>query len=91
MWWWEIESLISENIFELDLQIQCFADHMLTVTLVKTFDFICTLIPPTQQILSLGLFNLEEKRLRCGNRGSTLSFLLDHTARSGFEVQHKKI
>lgn len=27
LWWGEIESLISESIFKLELQIQCFGDH----------------------------------------------------------------
>lgn len=90
LWWWEIESLICENIIEPDPQIQYFADHMLRVILVKIFNLLTYTHPLTQQILSLGSFNLEEKRLGWRNNGSMLFLLLDHTARSGFEMQHKK-
>lgn len=75
-----IESLVSKSIFKLDLQIQCFGNHILRDSLVKTFSFICTLIP-----WSLGSFNLEETKVW----KEAAHCPLDYPAGRGFEGQHK--
>lgn len=82
MWWWEIESLISENIFKLELQIQFFGDHFTQSILPYLYTS-----PHSGNLITGVIQPRGGKTDMWKQRQHTVH--LDHTSRSGFEVQHK--